>query len=189
MSFPCDWTFPWVPLLIFLTLWLWPWSLYPFFKKFYLVNNFWTVLELWYFTWVFLVIRPFSEYHYLWHCDLDLGDQFFLKTLTLIITFEKWVLYCTWVFLVIRPFCGYHFFDPVTLTLEVDLLFKNINFVYSNVIVRARALICHLSISSNTIFPWKPIFLTLWHCPCNLAYVLNTLDFYITFEYTCIFMF
>ena len=32
------------------------------------------VLELFfYFTWVFLVIRPFRGYHYFWHCDLDLG--------------------------------------------------------------------------------------------------------------------
>ena len=31
------------------------------------------VLELWYFTWVFLVIRPFRGYHYFLPCDLDLG--------------------------------------------------------------------------------------------------------------------
>ena len=31
------------------------------------------MLELWYFTWVFLVIRPFRGYHYFLPCDLDLG--------------------------------------------------------------------------------------------------------------------
>ena len=31
------------------------------------------VLELWYFTWVFLVTRPFRGYHYFLPCDLDPG--------------------------------------------------------------------------------------------------------------------
>ena len=31
------------------------------------------VLELWYFTWIFSVIRPFPGYHYFLPCDLDLG--------------------------------------------------------------------------------------------------------------------
>ena len=31
------------------------------------------MLEFWYFTWVFLVVRPFRGYHYFWPCDLDLG--------------------------------------------------------------------------------------------------------------------
>ena len=31
------------------------------------------VLELWYFTWIFPVIRPSRGYHYFWHCDLNLG--------------------------------------------------------------------------------------------------------------------
>mgnify|MGYP003683288813 CR=1 FL=1 len=31
------------------------------------------MLELWYFTWVFLVIRLFRGYHYFWPCDIDLG--------------------------------------------------------------------------------------------------------------------
>ena len=31
------------------------------------------VLQPWYFTWAFLVIRPFCGYHYFLHCDLDLG--------------------------------------------------------------------------------------------------------------------
>ena len=31
------------------------------------------ILELWYFTWIFPVIRPFRGYHYFLPCDLDLG--------------------------------------------------------------------------------------------------------------------
>ena len=56
MSILCDKTFPWVPL--FFTQWPWPWSLTHFYKTLTLQITFeqW-VLELWYFTWVFFVIR------------------------------------------------------------------------------------------------------------------------------------
>ena len=72
MSIPCDNTFPWVPL--FFTLWPWPSSLTHFLKTLTLLITFeqW-VLELWYFTWVFFVMRPFCGYHYLLPWDLDLG--------------------------------------------------------------------------------------------------------------------
>ena len=46
----------------------------------------------------------------------------FLKTLTLLVTFEQWVLelwFLPWVFLVIRPFWGYHYFWPCDLDLGV----------------------------------------------------------------------
>ena len=72
MSIPCDKTFPWVPL--FMTRWPWPWSLTHFLKFLTLVITFeqW-VLEIWYFTWIFLVIRfYFCGYHYVWPCGLDL---------------------------------------------------------------------------------------------------------------------
>ena len=73
MSIPCDKTFPWVPL--FFTLWPWPSSLAHFLKTLTLPITFiqW-VLERWYFTWIFPVIRPFGGYHYFLPCDLDLGD-------------------------------------------------------------------------------------------------------------------
>ena len=69
MSIPCDKTFPWIPFF-----YPWPWSLTFFFKTLTLQIAFeqW-VLELWNFTWVFFVIRPFSGYHYFLPCDLDLG--------------------------------------------------------------------------------------------------------------------
>ena len=62
-SILCDKTFPWVPL--FFTLWPWPWSLTHFLKTLTMLITFeqW-VLELWYFTWVFLVLKTFPCFHY-----------------------------------------------------------------------------------------------------------------------------
>ena len=103
---PCDKIFLWVPL--FLTMWPWPGSLTHFLKQRFTITLLITfemwVLELWYFSWVFLVIRPFSGYLYFWPFDLDLGvwPLFEKKTLTLLVTFEQWVQelwYFTWVFL------------------------------------------------------------------------------------------
>ena len=72
MIIPCDMTFPWIPL--FLTLWPWPWNLTHYLKTLTLFITFdLCVLELWYFTWLFLVIRPLNGYHYFLPCDLDLG--------------------------------------------------------------------------------------------------------------------
>ena len=79
----------------------------------------------------------------------------FSETLTLLISFEQWVLelWCfTWVFLVIRPSRGYHFFYPVTLTLEFDLLFENFNLAYNFWTVTARALIFHMNIPCDWVF-------------------------------------
>ena len=84
INIPCDKTFPWIPLFFTLDLGVW-----PIFEHFYLHITFkqW-VLELWYFTWIFRVIRPFRWYHYFLLWDLDLGvGPIFLKTLTLCITF------------------------------------------------------------------------------------------------------
>ena len=108
MSIPCDKNFPWVPL--FFTMWPWPWSL-----------------------------------------------THFLKTLTLLITFEQWVLelwYFTWVFLVLRSFRRYHYFYTVTLTLEFDpFLKKTLTFANYFWTVSAWALLYHMSFSSDNTFP------------------------------------
>ena len=88
------------------------------------------VLKLWYFKWVFFVTRPFHGIlcdknfpwvplcftMWLWPWSLTC----FLKTLTLLITFEQWVLdlwYFTWVILVTRSFCGYRYY----LSRDLDL--------------------------------------------------------------------
>ena len=159
MIIPCDKTFSLVPL--FFTLWPWPSCFTHFLTTLTLLITFeqW-VLELWYFTWVFLVIRPFSEYHYFWHWPWPCSLTHFLKTLNFLMIFEQWVLelwYFTGVFLVIRPF----FFYPVTLTFEFDLLFSNINFANNFWIVSARALIFYMSIPCDNTFSLVPLFL----CP------------------------
>ena len=110
MSISCD----------FFTQWPWPWSLAYFFKTLTLLITFelW-VLELWYFTWVFLVIKPIRWYHNFWPCDLDLRLWIFFKNWILLITFELWVLepwYFTWISLVMRSFCRYLIFWPWHLT-------------------------------------------------------------------------
>ena len=106
MSIPCDKTFPWLPLLLPLTF---EFELY--FVNFNLPNSFWTVSA-----------RSLI-FHMSKHCDKTFPkkqffspvtltlefDPFCLKTLTLLITFEQWVLelwYFTWAFLVIRLFCS-----------------------------------------------------------------------------------
>ena len=65
MNIPRDKTFPWVPL--FFTPWPWPWSLTHFLKTLTLLITFkqW-VLELWYFTWIFSVIRSLCWYFTFW---------------------------------------------------------------------------------------------------------------------------
>ena len=97
--------------------------------NFNIAYNFWTVCaRALIFHISFHVIIPFRGYHYFLPCDLDLGVwPIFLKTLTLLITFEQWELelwYFTWVFLVIRPFSGYHYFLPCDLDLGVWPIFK-----------------------------------------------------------------
>ena len=119
MSIPCDKTFSWVPL--FFTLWPSPWSL-----------------------------------------------THFLKILTLLITFEQWVLelwYFTWVLLVIRPFPGYHYFLPRDLDLGDWPIFWNFNLGYNFWTVKAKALIFHMSIPCDEAFQWVPLFFTLWPWP------------------------
>ena len=129
MSIPCDKTFLRVPF--FFTLWPWPWSLTHFVKTLTLLITFeqW-VLELWCFTWVFLVIRPFCEYHYFLPCDLDL-----------------------------RAFLRFHYFCDLDLRVW-HLLFKNFNVAKNVWIVSTRAL----------IFTWISLvmrsfsrYLNFWH--------------------------
>ena len=65
---------------------------------------------------------------------------YFLKTLTLLITFKPWVLehwYFTWVILVTRLFSGYKHFYSLSSTLEFDLL-ENFHLAYNFLTVSAR---------------------------------------------------
>ena len=183
MSIPCDKTFQWVPL--FLTLWPWPWSLTHFLKTLTLLITFkqW-LLELWYFTRVFLVIRAFCGYNYVWPCDLDLGVWPIFKNFNLANNF--WIVSARALIFHMSIPCDktfpwvYHYFlsCDLTLTLEFDLLFKNFNLANNFWTVSARALIFHMSIPCYKTFPWVyhyflpydidlrvwPIFWKLWPC-------------------------
>ena len=109
----------------------------------------------------------------------------FSETLTLLITFEQWVLelwYFTWIFPVIWPFCRYHYFLPCDLDLGVDLFFEIFNLANNFWTVSARALIFHMSIPCDKTFPLVPLFLTLWPWPWSLTHFLKTLTLLITFE-------
>ena len=130
MNIPCDKNFPWVPL--FFTLWPWPTLEFdPFFVNFNLANNFQTVSARALLfdmnipcdktiPWVPLVFT-------LWPWPWSLTH--FLKTLSLLITFEQqvlWLWYFTWIFPVITTFHKYHYFLPCDLDLGVWTIFWNL---------------------------------------------------------------
>ena len=163
------------------------WPCDPFLKTLTLLITFeqW-VLELWYFTWVFHVIRLFPGYHYSLPCDLDLEVWPIFKNFNLgnnFWTMSTRVWYFTWELLVIIPFPKYHYFWPRDLELGVLPIFKK-NFNLSNNVwtVSARALIFHMSIPCNKTFPWVPLFFTLWPWPWSLTHSLKSLTLLITFD-------
>ena len=145
------------------TLWPWLWSLTDFFKTLTLLITCkqW-VLELWYFTPVFLVTRPSRGYQHFWPCILDLvvwpifenfnlanniwtvsartlifhmsnpcdpsvgtnvidlwpwNLAYFLKNLTLLITFQQWVPEFSY------SSCWYKTFWPWHLIFKKETLF------------------------------------------------------------------
>ena len=107
----------------------------------------------------------------LWPWPLSLTH--FLKTLTLLIIFELWVLelwYFSWIFLVIRPFSGYNYFLPCDLDLVVWPIFENFNLANNFWAVRARALIFYMCIPCDKTFPWVPLFFTMWPWPSCFTY-------------------
>ena len=123
------------------------------------------MLELWYFTCVFVVIRPFLPF------DLDLGVWPIVKNLNLANNF--WIASARALIFHKSIPCDKNFpwislfFYPVTLTLEFDPFYEN--FYLANIVwtVNARALIFHMSIPWDKIFPWVPLIFTLWHWPWN----------------------
>ena len=72
---------------------------------------------------------------------------------------------------------------PVTLTLEFDILFGNLNLANNFWIVSASALIFYISISCDKTFPWVPLLLIIWPWPRCLTYFLKTLTLLINFEH------
>ena len=131
-----------------------------FFENFNLANNFWIVsARALIFHMNILYDKTFSVYHYVWPHELGVWP-ILKKNLTLFITFEQWELevwYFKLIFLVTRPLRGTIIFNPVTLTMEFDLFFKNINLANNFWTVSARSLIFHMTC--------VPLFFTLWPSP------------------------
>ena len=106
------------------------------------------------------------------------------ETLTLLITFDRWVLefwYLTWVFLVIRSFREYHYIWPCDLDRGVLLNFWKLQLAYNFWTVSARALIFHMGIPCDKTFLWIPIVFTLWSWPWSLIYFFENFNLAATF--------
>ena len=125
------------------------------------------MLEFWYFTWVFLVTTPFYGYQHFWSCGLD----HFLKTFTLTVTSQQWVLevwyftiilhyFTHYMFLVTLLFRGYQHILPTTLIFEFGLLWKFNHF--NNIsTASARVFLFHINIPFDKLFLLVLNFLTL----------------------------
>ena len=88
-----------------------------------LAYNFWTMNAR---ALIFHMNIPCDKTLFFDTVTLTLSLTHFLKTLTLLITFEQWVpelWYFIWVFLVIIPFRGYHYFWLCDLDLGVCPIF------------------------------------------------------------------
>ena len=108
------------------------------------------MLELWYFTWVFLVIRPFRGYHYFWPVTLTWSLTHFLNCN---LANNFWT--------VIRPFRGYYYSWHCAIDLG-DPFFENFNL--ANNFWKVSAFL-HMSISCDKIFLLVSRYLSLWHWP------------------------
>ena len=111
-----------VPSVI-LSFWKYVWNLI-------LANNSWTVRDrTLIFQRAFLLATSFRGHQHFLPCDLDLEvwpTCIYNKAITLLITFEQWVLklwYFTWVFYETRLFRGYRQIWPFDLDLGVWLSF------------------------------------------------------------------
>ena len=90
-----------------------------------------------------------------------------LKTLTLLISFEQWVLERQ------GSLVATNNFALMTLTLEFDLLFENFNLAKNFWTVSARVYTFHMNISSGKAFPRVPTCSILWPWPWNATNFLN----------------
>ena len=108
---------------------------------------------------------------------------YFLKNLTLLITFEHWVLelwYFIWVIIVTRSFQRYqHFFLPYDLDLGVWPTFQktlSLPITFGQWVLELWCFF--MSIPCDKAFK----FFTLWPWPCSLTYILKRLTLLITSE-------
>ena len=123
------------------------------------------MIGLSYFTWEFLVTRPFHWYQNMWPWPLT----YFSKTLTFGVTwmvcdrtfiFHKCIRYDKAFRLKTKFF---------TLTLTFDLLYKYFNFGHNFWMVSYMALIFHMCIPCYMIFPLIPTFLS----PVTLSFNIS----------------
>ena len=115
-----------------------------------------------------------TKMFYMWPWPWSL--TYLSKFVTLLITCEQWVLelwYFRWVFLMIRPLMSTIIFYTMTLTLEFDLLYENLNLANIFGTVSARVLIFHMSLLVARLFR---VYQQFW--PCDLD-----LGVWLTFEY------
>ena len=100
----------------------------------------------------------------------------FLKTYSLLITFEQWMLelwYFTWVYSVTRPFRGFQHRLPWIWSLT--FFSENVTLAINFWTVIAKALIFHVSITCDKTFLQIPTFL-YWYqgiCSCELCHLWN----------------
>ena len=125
------------------------WAIWLMFENFNLAYNFWTVssIELLYFTWVFLVIRPFHGYLFFLPCDLDIGvfSLFFFKNVNLANDF--WTVSARALI--------FH------MSIPCDKTFLWFHYFLINI----RAFILHMSISCDMIVLLVSRYLSLWTWP------------------------
>ena len=160
MCIPYDKTFHLLPYYV--TLWTWPWSLTYFWKTLTLAITFKPeVIGLSYCTCVFLVTWPFTWYHNIGPCNLDLEVWPTFEKLTLAITFKPEVigfhiaqLYSLWHGLS----HGTIIFGLVTLTLKFDPLVKNFNLgCYLMMVAAQLCFVGEICIPRNEKLPaWEP---------------------------------
>ena len=143
------------------------------------------MLGLWYFTWIFLVARPFDT------VDLTLEFNHFQKYFYLVNIF--WTVGAkTLMFHISIQRDKTNNFDLLTLNFEFYLLFKHFNLANNFWTVSYSFDISH-EYSLWHYFPWIPIFFTLRPWPWSLT--LKKLTLLITFQqrvlelwyFTCIF--
>ena len=114
----------------------------------------------------FLVAKSFHAYQHFFTLWLwSWGLAYYLKTLTLLITFQQWLLefsYFTWIFRVIRSFV-----DTQTFDLDIWHIWKK-NKIYHKYLINIRAFIMHMNISFDRSLYWCQGI-----CPCDLGHIWN----------------
>ena len=113
----------------------------------------------------------FTLWHWLWSLT------YFLKTLTLQITYKQFIVsefsYFTWIFLMMRSLCWYWNF-----WLDIWNIFKRKINVIHNKIIYIQAFILHISVSCDKILVLVSWYLSLWPWPPLELAIIGAFVFY-----------